>query len=43
MWVILAVFAASFVFVGVLGVAITLAVQARAELASWKQKHWRMV
>lgn len=43
MWIILAVFAASFVFVAVLGIAIAWAMQAKAELEAWKKKHQRLV
>ncbi|MGA8109880.1 MAG: hypothetical protein WBD46_11845 [Acidobacteriaceae bacterium] len=43
MWIILAVFAASFVFVAVTGIAVAWAMQATAELKAWKQKHRRMV
>ncbi|HEX4036670.1 MAG TPA: hypothetical protein VHX37_01315 [Acidobacteriaceae bacterium] len=43
MRIVLVVFAASFVFVAVLGIAIAWAMQAKAELKAWKQKHRRLV
>jgi hypothetical protein len=43
MWIILAVFAASFAVVAVLSFTIASALEARAELELWKRKHRRMV
>jgi len=43
MLVILALFAASFAVVAALAFTIAWAMEARAELESWKRKHRRMV
>lgn len=43
MWIILAIFAASFAVVAVLAFTIAWAMEAKRELESWKRKHRRMV
>lgn len=43
MWMLLLVFASSFVGLAVVGATIAWAVQTRAELRAWKEKHSRFI
>jgi biopolymer transport protein ExbB/TolQ len=43
MWIILAIFAASFAVVAIFAFTIASAMEAKRELESWKRKHRRMV